>query len=314
MNWKWWKEEPTPREIEQEKLKCFLDLIAPTAVQFYPDHIICGSTYRCVWALREYPPATDEQAILRHLGEKEGVTLRVYLRRVTPAEENRIIKGAENKNKMDRASRNDLRQTVAAQDNLRDVEALVSATRKSREPLVHCAVYIGLCAQSFDALRLLQNSVLTELVRSKLNVDRLLLCQREGFCCVNPAGFNAFGAQFERVMPASSAANLYPFHYSGKTDPKGFYIGRDKYGSNILVDFDQRDEDKTSANILILGNSGQGKSYLMKLLLVNLLEAGKSVISLDAEHEQKEMCEALGGCFVDLMAGQYRINVLEPKR
>ena len=48
---------------------------------------------------------------------------------------------------------------------------------------------------------------------------------------------------------------------------KGFYIGNDKYGSNILVDFDQRDEDKTSANILILGNSGQGKSYLMKLLL-----------------------------------------------
>ena len=86
-----------------------------------------------------------------------------------------------------------------------------------------------------------------------------------------------------------------------------------KYGSNILVDFDQRDEDKTSANILILGNSGQGKSYLMKLLILNLLESGKSVISLDAEHALLEMCEAVGGCFADLMAGQYIINVLEPK-
>ena len=103
------------------------------------------------------------------------------------------------------------------------------------------------------------------------------------------------------------------FRSSGKLDPKGFYIGKDKYGSNILVDFDQRDEDKTSANILILGNSGQGKSYLMKLLILNLLESGKSVISLDAEHEQQEMCEAVGGCFADLMAGQYIINVLEPK-
>ena len=52
--------------------------------------------------------------------------------------------------------------------------------------------------------------------------------------------------RFERVPPASSVANLYPFNYSGKTDAKGFYVGRDKYGSNILVDFDQRDEDKTS--------------------------------------------------------------------
>ena len=115
------------------------------------------------------------------------------------------------------------------------------------------------------------------------------------------------------MLPANSVANLYPFNYSGKTDAKGFYIGKDKYGSNILVDFDQRDEDKTSANILILGNSGQGKSYLMKLLILNLLESGKSVITLDVEHEQREMCEAVGGCFADLMAGQYIINVLEPK-
>ena len=36
------------------------------------------------------------------------------------------------------------------------------------------------------------------------------------------------------------------------------------FGTNIIVDFDRRADDKTNANILILGNSGQGKSYLMK--------------------------------------------------
>ena len=140
-----------------------------------------------------------------------------------------------------------------------------------------------------------------------------MLRQQQGFVSVMPSGHNAFGSQFERVLPASSVANLYPFNYSGKTDPQGFYIGKDKYGANVIVDFDKRDDDKTSANILILGNSGQGKSYLMKLLLLNLLEAGKSAISLDVEHEQKDMCEAVGGCFLDLMSGQYRINPLEPK-
>lgn len=114
-------------------------------------------------------------------------------------------------------------------------------------------------------------------MRSKLNVDRLKLRQQAGFCAVSPVGFNVLGTEYERVLPASSVANLFPFNYSGKTDRKGFYIGKDKYGSNIVVDFDQRDEDKTSANVLILGNSGQGKSYLMKLLLLNFLEAGKSL-------------------------------------
>lgn len=51
-----------------------------SVIQFYTDHYICGNTYRSVWALREYPTATDEQAILRHLGEKDGVTLRIYTR------------------------------------------------------------------------------------------------------------------------------------------------------------------------------------------------------------------------------------------
>ncbi|EHM43922.1 hypothetical protein HMPREF0372_02824 [Flavonifractor plautii ATCC 29863] len=299
--------------VEEPYIKDFLDMVAPSVIDFKVDHYLCGNTCRCVWALREYPTSTDEQAILRHLGEMDGVTIRIYTRQVTPSEERRIIHNAANKHRMSRSSTEDLQQTVTAEANLQDVVTLVSSMHRNREPLLHCAVFLELTAPDYDALKLLQTDVLTELVRSKLNVDRLMLRQQEGFVSAMPAGRNAFGAQFERVLPASSVANLYPFNYSGKTDPHGFYIGKDKYGANILVDFDKRDDDKTSANILILGNSGQGKSYLLKLLLLNFLEAGKSVISLDVEHEQKDMCETVGGCFMDLMGGVYRINPLEPK-
>ena len=299
--------------VEEPYIKDFLDMVAPSVIDFKVDHYLCGNTCRCVWALREYPTSTDEQAILRHLGEMDGVTIRIYTRQVTPSEERRIIHNAANKHRMSRSSTEDLQQTVTAEANLQDVVTLVSSMHRNREPLLHCAVFLELTAPDYDTLKLLQTDVLTELVRSKLNVDRLMLRQQEGFVSVMPAGRNAFGAQFERVLPASSVANLYPFNYSGKTDPHGFYIGKDKYGANILVDFDKRDDDKTSANILILGNSGQGKSYLLKLLLLNFLEAGKSVISLDVEHEQKDMCETVGGCFMDLMGGVYRINPLEPK-
>ena len=271
-------------ETENVKIKDFLDMIAPGIIKFNTDHFICGNTYRCVWALREYPTATNEQAILRHLGEKDGVTLRIYTRQVTAEEERKIIHNATNKNRMDKSATHDLQQTVTAESNLQDVVTLVSSMHRNREPLLHCAVYIELTAHDPDALKLLQTDVLTELVRSKLNVDRLILRQQEGFLSVGPAGRNVFGNQFERVLPASSVANLYPFNYSGKTDAGGFYLGRDKFGSNIIADFDKRDDDKTNANILILGNSGQGKSYLLKLILCNVLESGKSVLCLDPEH------------------------------
>ena len=302
------KKEISPQEAF---IRSFLDCIAPGVVKFKVDHYIFGNTYRCVWALREYPASTESQAILRHLGEKSGVTLRIYCRQVSPGEEDRIIDNANKKNKLDGSDPNKLRQAVEAESNLRDVAELVHKMHREHEPLLHCAVYLEMTADSMEYLRQLQTDVLTELVRCKLNVDKLLLRQKQGFYCASPVGYNALGREFERVLPAGSVANLYPFNYSGKTDPNGFYIGKDKYGSNIAVDFDRRDSDKTSANILILGNSGQGKSYLMKLLICNLLEAGKSVVSLDAEHELEELCGKLGGCFIDLMAGEKRINVLE---
>ena len=81
----------------------------------------------------------------------------------------------------------------------------------------------------------------------------------------------------------------------------------------MLVDFNRRADDKTNANILILGNSGQGKSYLLKLLLTNLRESGMRIVALDPEMEYEDLTNNLGGCFIDLMSGEFLINPLEPK-
>ena len=307
------KHAKTAPEAEKEDVRIqeFLDMIAPSVMKFETDYFICGNTYRCVWALREYPTSTEEQAILKRLGEKDGVTLKIYTRHVSAAEERKIISNAASKNRLNQSSTNDLQQTVQAESNLQDVAMIVARTHRNREPLLHTAVYMELTANEYDRLKLLQTEVLTELIRSKLNVDRLLLRQQQGFQCVMPSGRNVFRDQFERVLPASSVANLYPFNYSGKTDPRGFYVGRDKFGSNILVDFNQRADDKTNGSILILGNSGQGKSYLLKLILCNLREAGLNVICLDPEGEYQDLAENLGGCYIDLMTGEYKINLLQ---
>lgn len=291
----------------------FLDMIAPSVCKFYSEYFLCGNTYRCVWAIREYPTSTEDQALLRYLGEKDGITLRIYTRIVSPLEEKKIIGNAANKNRMKQGNTNDLQKSIEAQSNLKDVVELIANMHRSKEPLMHCAVYLELQSQDYDGLKLLQTEVMTELVRSKLNVDRLLLRQQQGFKAVMPSGYDAFHGQFERVLPASSVANLFPFTYSGKTDPDGFYLGCDKFGSNIIVDFNRRADDKTNANILIIGNSGQGKSYLLKLILCNQREAGMNLICLDPEHEYIDLTKNLGGIFIDLMSGKYIINVLEPK-
>ena len=297
---------------ERRRAKDFFDRIAPSTIRFYADHYIVGDSYRCAWAIREYPPSTDEQAIFSRIADKSGVTLRIYHRLVEPMEQRKIIQNAMRKNKL-KTGGTDMTETVEAEGNLQDVIELLANMRKMRECLLHCSVFVELKAKSMEALKELQSEVLMELARSKISVDRLTLRQKEGFLSALPLGENRFGTQFERVMPASSAANFYPFGFSGKTDPHGLYIGRDKFGTNILVDFDRREEDKTTSNILILGNSGQGKSYLLKLILMNVRESGKKVICLDPESEYEDLCRVLGGTYIDFLSGEYIINPLEPK-
>ena len=269
------KKELSEEQLEVIDTKNFFDRIAPGIIRFYTDHYICGNSFRCVWAVTEYPPSTEETHMMTTV--------------------------------------NDVNESIKAQDNINDVVELISELRRNKEPLLHTAVFIELKASSEDKLKELQADVQMELTRSKISVDRLLLRQKEGFLSVHPAGNNVFASQFERVLPASSVADLYPLNYSGKTDESGFYVGRDKYGTNILVDFDKRTEDKTNSNILILGNSGQGKSYLMKLLLCNQRESGKSILCLDPEHEYEDLCNNLGGTYIDMMSGEFMINPLEPK-
>lgn len=240
-------------------------------------------------------------------------TLRVYNRPVSGIERDKIIQSADRKNKMKSAS-NNITEAVRAEGNLNDIVELLMNSDREREILLHCTVFIELTAKSKQKLRALQNMVSMELTRAKIIVDRLMLRQKEGFLSVLPVGSNMFGAQYERVLPSSSVANLYPFNFSGKTDPQGLYIGRDKYGTNILVDFDKRAEDKTTSNILILGNSGMGKSYLLKTILTNIRESGKKILCLDPEAEYEELCvDGLGGTYLDCTSGQNIINPLEPK-
>ncbi|SFC80703.1 VirB4 family type IV secretion system protein [Ruminococcus albus] len=306
------KKDLTEEQKAVIETKDFFDRTVPGVIKFYPEYYICGNFYKSCWAITEYPPTTEEGAILAHLADRNGVTLRIYDRLVDSMEQRKIVQQAMRKNHM-MTTVNDVNESIKAQNNINDVVDLISELRRNKEPLLHCAVFIELRAGSLDKLKELQADIQMELTRSKISVDRLILRQKEGFLSVMPSGSNCFGTQYERVLPASSVANLYPLNYSGKTDEHGFYLGRDKYGSNVLVDFDRRTEDKTNSNALILGNSGQGKSYLMKLLLCNIRESGKCILCLDPEHEYEDLCCNLGGTYIDMMSGEYMINPLEPK-
>jgi len=146
------KKKISPEKAEKLDTKTFFDCVLPGIIKFNVDHYIVGDSYRCAWAVREYPPLTEQQAILARIADKNGVTLRVYHRLVEAAEQRKIIQNATRKNKMKSAA-NDMTDSVEAEGNLQDVIDLLAGLRKSRESLLHCAVFIELKAKSLESLR-----------------------------------------------------------------------------------------------------------------------------------------------------------------
>lgn len=50
----------SPEKLEIRNTKSYFDCIAPGTVKFMTDHYIVGDSYRCAWAVKEYPPSTEE--------------------------------------------------------------------------------------------------------------------------------------------------------------------------------------------------------------------------------------------------------------
>ena len=157
------------------RTKDFFDCILPGTMKFFANYYIVGDTYRCVWVIREYPPTTEEQAILAQLADRTGVTLRLYHRRVTPVEEKQIVNNAARKNRL-MAGDHDITQAMEAEGNLQDVQTLLATMRNNREILLHCSVYMELKARSMSALESLQSDIsmeLTSLGEHKLRSGKL---------------------------------------------------------------------------------------------------------------------------------------------
>lgn len=295
-------------------LKDFVDLIAPSVMDFkHPTYYCIGNTYRRTWAIREYATTTEKLTLLKTLGEKDGVTIHIYNRLLAPIEQKKVFNTAFRRNRATLFNSRDVNDQVQGQTNISDIQNLLSESYQSKEAFLYCAVFIEMTAYSFSKLDELSAVVESELTSSNIVPDKLRLQQRDGFISVSPFGFNIFNKEFERVLPSSSVANLFPLSYSGKTDVKGFYIGKDENGSNIIVDFDKRASDKTNGHISIWGNSGEGKSWLIKLLICIFRQQKKAVFTVDVDSEYIDITDAIGGTNLDMMAGKYFINVLEPK-
>lgn len=111
-------------------------------------------------------------------------------------------------------------------------------------------------------------------------------------------------------MPASQIAAMWPFVDVSLRDQDGVYVG---YGRTpVIFDLFKRTQTRKSSNAVVFGSLGAGKSYFLKILLMDLNCYGVKVYCFDPENEYAFLCRMLGGEVINVAGhGNGIINPLQ---
>lgn len=112
---------------------------------------------------------------------------------------------------------------------------------------------------------------------------------------------DALAAAFPFTSPQLPVADPVSAHR-----PDGVLYGRDAAAG--LVFWDRFAENIHNHNMVVLGRSGAGKSYLVKAELLRSLHRGIEVIVIDPEDEYRRLADAVGGTYLPLGAPHVRLN------
>lgn len=190
-----------------------------------------------------------------------------------------------------------------------DTTDLASRLARGEDRLFRVGLYVTVRAESEDALdrevarvRSLASSML-------LDVRPVTFRSMQGLVSTLPLGVDAL--KLRRIFDTTALATTFPFASTEIEMSGGILLGRNA-ASGSLVFSDRFALD--NHNQVILAQSGAGKSYLAKLMVLRSLFHGIDVMVVDPENEYERLARAVGGAFIKLGANQEAINPLDLPR
>jgi type IV secretory pathway VirB4 component len=199
-------------------------------------------------------------------------------------------------------------QVEAATEDAADLSARLA---RGEGKLYRLSLYLTVHAASepelADEIAAVRSLAASLLINAQPTTYRSL----QGWVSTLPLGLDLI--RMRRTFDTSALAAAFPFTSADlpSTDPASLSApGGVLYGFNIgsqgLVHWDRFAAD--NHNSVVLGRSGSGKSYLVKLETLRSLYRGIEVSIVDPEDEYRRLCEAVGGTYVHLGADDVRLN------
>lgn len=287
-------------------------MLCPTRLQFNTRFAEQNDFLRKTIAVKNYPASFETVCILQRLATLKGISLSIIFNPLNQGEIGKIVSNQLNNKKATRQNNSKTAEKIKAEFEEDSIKKAYRDFLQNNERFYYVTVLVEVYAQNKDELLKKINEVKILLAAYGMTKDDLIYEQQSAFLSLIPWADNKLD-YLHRNLPSSTAAALYPFSASSRCDPEGLFLGTTSDSGNIFIDFFRRDFKNTNGNITIIGESGQGKSTLMKKI-TEMIAMGVSVFIIDPEDEYGELISKLGGTDIDCASGNFIINPLEIRR
>jgi len=283
-----------------------VDIIAPSFVEVDFNNIKIDERFYKTFYVVGYPRYVSANWLYGLITFDHPLYISMY---VYPTESKNVLEELKRKiGEMEATIDNDLKDgkvvDPTVQVALDDAMALQSELAKGAERFFQLGFYITIPAASKEELDQLSKQV-ESVLASLLVISRpATLEMEEGFKSTLPMFYDKLSVW--RNMDSTSLAMTFPFSTASLTRNEGILYGVNQHDSSLII-FDRFTLE--NANSVILGKSGGGKSFMVKLEALRLLSIDVDVIIVDPENEYKKLAESVGGEFVEFsVKSQYKIN------
>lgn len=265
--------------------------------------------FRQTHIVKNFPASFSTTCLLTKIAQIKNTTFSMRLSQMTDGEAIKLINTQINNKAAGRYSRKGTEQ-IKSDVELDNIKEFFEGVLKNSNHMYYLNIYIEVYASNLRELEERSKKVKNYLQSCYITSVMLLYEQKEGLWGVSPIGRDTL-TMSRNTLPSSSLAALYPFSYSSHNDAHGMYLGRTEDGGYVFLDPWFRDDNRPNSSICITGESGRGKSYLMKKIISQQIAKGNNVFILDPEGEYRDLIRKFGGTVLNCASGNFVINVFE---
>ncbi len=290
----------------------FKERIAPKGLKFSEKDLILGDAYVSVLTLVSYPSLVN----IGWLGAVANVNNTRMVMTISPTDNQEIsntLKKSISELKSKMININDYNDQILFNNQMQDLVELVNRIDREHERFSLLTVNFLCYGETKESMEKAKKELKATLSAYGLGGADLMFEQERSLKMCLPTMYCDLEKQYGLPIPMMTVASSFPFIFQNlQDDGDAIMLGNDALGGLIFFDLWKRTNKRNNSNAVIIGKSGSGKSTLIKKLIRGAWCRGSKIIVIDPEREFRDLCENVGGCWIDCGTGTSGIiNPLE---